>query len=149
MVSRYEDYLKVIYELSRDKGYARVKEIANALKVKPPSVTEMLKKLASEGLVHYEKRLFVRLTEKGEKEALKVIERHETLVKFLVTIGVPEEIARRDACVIEHSLHPYTVKQLKNFVRFVEFSPRKEPRWLLHFKEFCEKGSHPCRFENS
>ena len=144
MANRYEDYLKTIYEFCKEKGYTRVKEIAEAMKVKPSSVTEMLRKLSAEGYIIYEKRLFVKITEKGVREAEKIIERHETLIKFLVMIGVPENIARTDACLIEHYLHPETVSRLKSFVRFVEISPKKEPKWLNHFKEFCNTGVHPC-----
>jgi DtxR family Mn-dependent transcriptional regulator len=148
MAGRYEDYLKAIYELSRDKGYTKVKEIANIMGVKPPSVTEMLRKLSSMNYIYYEKRLFVRLTDKGEREALRIIKRHKMLIKFLITLGVSEEVARRDACIIEHTLHPDSVKQLNKFVEFIETSPKKEPRWLQHFREFCEKNVHPCKIGN-
>jgi len=141
---RTEDYLETIYEISKEKGFARVKDIATRLKVKPASVSEMLQKLAKNGYVIYEKRLFVMLTEKGLKTAVQVKERRETIIKFLETIGVPTEIAERDACIMEHVLHPETLKQLKNFVRFIEFSPR-DPLWLKHFKEFCKTGEHPCQ----
>ena len=142
---RYEDYLRVIYELSREKGYTRVKEISEALNVKPPTVSEMLKKLNEKGYVIYIKRLFVQLTEKGLKEAEKIIERHETLIKFLKALGIPEEIAVKDACIMEHELHPITVERLKSFVRFIELSPKSEPNWLKHFKEFCKSGKHYCK----
>ncbi|WP_456478821.1 metal-dependent transcriptional regulator [Geoglobus ahangari] len=141
---RHEDYIRAIYELSREKGYTRVKEISSELGVKPSSVTEMLKKLSDMGYVLYVKRLFVRLTDKGQQEAERIIERHKTLVKFLRVIGVPEDVALKDACVIEHTLHPVTVRQLKNFVKFIENSPRGEPIWLSHFWEFCETGNHSC-----
>ncbi len=141
---RHEDYIRAIYELSRNKGFTRVKEISSELGVKPSSVTEMLKKLSDMGYVLYVKRLFVRLTEKGQQEAERIIERHETLVKFLRAIGVPEDVALKDACVIEHTLHPMTVRQLKNFVKFIENSPRGTPIWLNHFLEYCETGSHSC-----
>ncbi|HDM60402.1 MAG TPA: metal-dependent transcriptional regulator [Archaeoglobus veneficus] len=141
---RTEDYLEAIYQLSMEKGYTRVKEIASKLKVKPASVSEMMAKLAKEGYIVYEKRLFVTLTEKGKAVAESVRERREILVKFLVTLGVPRHIAEEDACIIEHVLHPETVKQLKNFVRFVEESPM-DPKWLSHFRKFCQSGVHPCK----
>ncbi|WP_457550098.1 metal-dependent transcriptional regulator, partial [Archaeoglobus sp.] len=71
-------------------------------------------------------------------------ERREILVRFLVMLGVPKDIAEEDACTIEHVLHPETVKQLKNFVKFVEECPVLDPKWLKHFKEFCKTGVHPC-----
>ncbi len=140
---RAEDYLEVIHELSMEKGFTRVKEIARKLGVKPATVSEMLEKLSREGYVIYRKRLFVALTKRGEEVAKSVKERREILVKFLTALGIPKEIAEKDACTIEHVLHPETVKQLKNFVRFIEESPAN-PKWLEHFREFCRKGVHPC-----
>ncbi|AEA46172.1 metal-dependent transcriptional regulator [Archaeoglobus veneficus] len=141
---RTEDYLEAIYQLSMEKGYTRIKDIASKLNVKPASVSEMVAKLAKEGYVVYEKRLFVALTEKGKTVAESVKERREILVKFLVTLGVPKHIAEEDACIIEHVLHPETVTQLKKFVKFVEESPI-DPKWLNHFREFCRSGVHPCK----
>jgi len=140
---RTEDYLEAIYWLSRERGYTRVKEIAKYLGVKPASVSEMLSKLARRGFVVYEKRLLVSLTPEGRMVAECVRERREILVKFLVTLGVPEKIAEEDACIMEHVLHKETITQLKKFVKFVEESPA-DPMWLNHFKEFCESGVHPC-----
>jgi len=141
---RTEDYLEAIYQLSREKGYTRVKEIALKLNVKPASVSEMVAKLSKEGYLIYEKRLFVTLTEEGKKVAESVRERREILVKFFITLGVSKKVAEEDACIIEHVLHPETVTQLKNFVRFVEESPIY-PKWLGHFRRFCQSGVHPCK----
>ena len=141
---RIEGYLQTIYELTAEKGYTRIKDIAERLRVKPASVSEMMQKLADRGYVIYEKRLFVALTEKGKKVAEDIRERREILIKFLVTIGVPKDIAEKDACIIEHALHCETVNQLKNFVKFIENSPEVDPKWLQHFREYCKTGIHPC-----
>ncbi len=140
---RTEDYLEAIYELSRERGFTRVKEIAEKLGVKPATVSEMLDRLAKNGYVVHKKRLYVALTEKGRRIAESVRERREILVRFLVMIGVPREVAEEDACTIEHVLHPETVRQLRNFVKFVENCPL-DPKWLKHFEEFCRTGVHPC-----
>ncbi len=140
---RAEDYLEAIYELCKEKGFTRVKDIAASLNVKPPTVSEMLEKLSKEGYIVYRKRLYVSLTDKGKEVAKMVKERRKTLVKFLKTLGVPEDIAETDACTIEHVLHAETVNQLKKFVKFIEDSPIN-PRWLEHFREFCRTGNHPC-----
>ncbi len=144
---RAEDYLEAIYSLSRDKGYAKVMELAETLGVKPASVSEMLDKLSQEGYVNYKKRMHVTLTEKGLQEAKRVREKREILVKFLKTLGVDDSIAEQDACALEHILHPKTLEQLRNFVRFIESSPAVNPRWLEHFREFCRTGKHPCKKE--
>lgn len=141
---RAEDYIETIFDLSSKRGYTRVKDIALNLNVKPASVSEMMSKLHKEGYIVYEKRLFIALTDKGKQLALDVRRRREILNKFLGSIGVPSEIAEKDTCVIEHILDPRTVEQLSNFVRFIEESPNDDPKWLKHFREYCEKGVHPC-----
>ncbi len=141
---RAEDYMEAILTLSSEKGYTRVKDLSKFLGVKPASVSEMLEKLSKEGYVTYRKRLFVSLTKKGVERAKEVRAKREVLVKFLTTLGVPREIAEKDACTIEHVLHDRTLEQLRNFVLFIESSPSIHPKWLEHFREFCKTGKHPC-----
>jgi len=110
------DYLKTIYTLSSGKGYARIKDIASQLKIKPPSVSQMIRKLANLGYVEYERYGGVKLTQKGKNSAREIKRRHELLSRFFRYIGVPQKIADSDACRIEHYLHPKTVKQLVKFI---------------------------------
>jgi len=142
---RAEDYLEAIYTLSREKGFAKVMELSEMLDVKPATVSEMLEKLSRMGYVDYKKRSHVRLTEKGIRKAMSLREKRNIVIKFLKALGVSEDVAERDACVLEHVLHPETLRQLRNFVRFVESSPAINPRWLEHFREFCKTGKHPCK----
>ena len=141
---KMEDYLAKIYELSKDKGYTKIKEISREMDVKPASTSEMMRKLSKLGYIEYRKRMFIKLTEKGKEVAESIIEKRKLLIKFLIILGIPKHVAEKDACLIEHVLNPETVKQFKNFVKFVENSPKVNPKWLRHFREFCEKGEHPC-----
>ena len=144
MLSRKaEDYLEAILNIVEKKGYSRVKDIASALDIKPPSVVEMLKRLNDMGLVEYRKYDGVTLTPKGREIASVVKDRHDTIKAFLEIIKVPEKIADKDACIIEHELEAKTIEQLKNFVRFVKSAP-DYPQWLEHFETFCKTGVHPC-----
>ena len=141
--NRVEDYLRVIYEVVKRKGYARTKDIATELGVKPPTVTEMLKKLDREGLISYERYGAVTLTNKGEEIARSVESRHETFVRLLKMLLVPEEVARRDAHVLEHGLSPKTIEQFTKFVEFISNSPSYPmfmKRWLELFRSYCESG---------
>lgn len=121
MLSRKaEDYLEAVLNVIENKRYARVGLIAKERGVAPSSVCEMLKKLDEKGLVRYEKFGGVTLTEKGKEIAMAVKDRHDTNTKLLRIIQVPEEIVEKDACTIEHHLHPKTIEQLKKFVNSVE-----------------------------
>ena len=137
-----EDYLKTVYSLSSEKGYATVSDIARALSVKPPSVTDMIKKLGEAGFVIYEPYKPIILSEKGKKVAVEIMKKHFVLKNFLTILGIPEGIAEEDACGIEHHLHRETTELLTKFVEFVQSAPR-HPRWLEHFSEYQKTGKIP------
>ena len=132
-----------IFGITREKGYAKVRDIALCLKIKPPSVSEIAKKLDDMGLVVYRKYDGVTLAPKGKEIGALVRDRHETIRSFLEIIGVPQNIADEDACIIEHELNPETMMQIKNLVRFVKTAP-DYPKWLDHFETFCNTEKHSC-----
>ena len=137
MISRsVEDYLEAIYELVCEKGYARTRDIASKLGVKPPSVTEMLQKMGRQGLIIYKRYHEVQLTEKGEKLAKSVIKRHRLLKEFLMLLGLDEKIAEEDACEMEHSIHTKTVERLALFMQYLKNSPVAS-RWIEDFRRKC------------
>ena len=133
-----EDYLEAILKLSESKGYAQVKELAEELEVKPPSVTGMLIKLKDLGLVNYEKYSAITLTDLGKEFAKKIFKNHNTIKQLLKYLGVPEDAAEKDACAMEHHLDSKTIKQISNFVNFLK-SHKTTPDWLVAFKKFCLK----------
>lgn len=120
LTERTEDYLEAIYNVHTKKGYIRVKDLACELDVRCPSVTEMLKKLVLLQLITYEKYGGILLTEKGAQVARAVKDRHDTLVSLLTLSGVPDDIANKDACVMEHHLSPISLERLKQLVSDIE-----------------------------
>lgn len=120
---RMEDYLEVIYELVRQKGYATTTDISNYLNVTLPSVTKMIKKLDKRRYLDYEKYRGVCLTEDGIAVAKNMHERHSLLTEFFKMIGVDEDTANRDVEGIEHHLQPETLKKLQEFVKLVKNKP--------------------------
>lgn len=144
---REEDYLEAIYSIIREKGYAKTKHVANRLAVKPSSVTEMLQKLDSKGLIEYRKYEGAVLTKKGQKIAEAVKGRHDALLELLKLLQVPESVADKDACTMEHGLNPITITQLRKFISFVKNCPKGIPQWLEHFKIYSETGEFPVECE--
>jgi len=130
-LTRTEDYLEVVYELIRAKGYARPSDIAERLDVKSPSVTNMLQKLHGMGLIVYERYRGLTLTEKGEQIARFSQQKHMTITKFLQILGVADKIARSDAEGIEHHVHRDTLRRIQHFVDFVS----KHPSWFKAFED--------------
>jgi DtxR family manganese transport transcriptional regulator len=112
-----EMYIKVAYELQDELGIATVSDMAERLTVKAPSVTAALQKLDSMGMVNYRKYQNVNLTKKGIAVAKKLNQRNKTLLDFLLMIGVDEEIAKTDACEIEHVVNPATIEKLEEYLK--------------------------------
>lgn len=138
-----EDYLEAVYVISQEKGHVRIRDICKELGTKPPSVVEMVKKLNDRGYLIYKKNEGLYLTAEGEEIGRVIKDHHDTIFAFLKFIGVPEQVADEDACVIEHELHTKTVEQIKSLVSFIETAP-DHPQWLDHFAIFCELGKHSC-----
>src|SRR5438094_10358498 len=74
-----EDYLKVIYHLSNQGGFAATSDIAAMLDVAPPSVSGMVKRLSETGLIEHVPYRGVQLTSPGRRAALRMIPRHRLL----------------------------------------------------------------------
>ena len=108
-----ENYLEAIYKLKQSKGAARVKDIAGETGVAVSTVSGALRSLSSQGLVNYQPYEWVTLTEPGEEIARRVDRRHRLISRFFTEVlGVDVEIAREDACRMEHGISPETVERL-------------------------------------
>jgi len=141
---REEEYLEALYILTKEKKPIRIKNLAKMLKVKPSSVIEYLDKLSKKGLVHYEKHELIMLSEKGFKIAEQIYKRHTALKQFLMLLlKIPEEIAEKDACYIEHGIHEITVTRIVQFVEFVINYPNKTSEFLKQLERYYEHSTHP------
>ena len=104
-----EDYLEAIGLLSEKSGTAQVRDIAEMLKVKMPSVTSAVKQLA------YTQYAPVKLTPQGRRIAGKIIVSHGILFDFLrEELALPEERANEVACQIEHIMTFEEIEKLKS-----------------------------------
>ena len=100
-----EDYLKTIYDLTISQERASTNQIADALDIRPASVTGMVKKLSMSEppLVDYQKHRGVALTQAGEKVALETIRHHRLLETFLhETLGYDWDTVHNEADRLEH-----------------------------------------------
>jgi DtxR family transcriptional regulator, manganese transport regulator len=113
-----EEYIETIFVLEHRNGRAQTGMIASCMGVKPPSITEMLKKLEREGLIHYETYNGAILTGPGKKMARELMQKHRIIANFLEILGIDPELAEIDACQIEHHVSPETLKRLEKFVEF-------------------------------
>jgi Mn-dependent DtxR family transcriptional regulator len=111
-----EDYLERILELINAKGYARVVDIASALKISQASVTNMVQRLDADGLLKYEKYRGLVLTDAGEKLARNIAHRHKLLTDFLKLLGLNDRIIYHDVEGMEHHISPPTLRAIEALV---------------------------------
>lgn len=108
-----EDYLEQISTLIEEKGYARVVDIAQNLNISQASVTGMIQRMDSDGLVSYEKYRGVILTAEGEKIATAIIKRHKSLTEFFNLFGLNDEETYQDIEGMEHHMNPNTLRTIQ------------------------------------
>ncbi len=90
--------------VQQEHGYIRSIDIADKLGVTKASVTYATKRLRENGYITMDKDGLITLTEQGMAIAASMLDRHHTLTRFLMALGVDEETAESDACKLEHDL---------------------------------------------
>ncbi|HEU0274898.1 MAG TPA: transcriptional regulator MntR [Candidatus Udaeobacter sp.] len=108
-----EDYLERILELINSKGYARVVDIAAALRISQASVTNMVQRLDGEGLLKYEKYRGLILTTAGKSLAHKIAQRHKLLTDFLGLLGLDDRVIHHDVEGMEHHISAPTLRAIE------------------------------------
>jgi DtxR family Mn-dependent transcriptional regulator len=125
-----EDYLKAIFELSRNDDATGTGQIAERLEVAPSSVSGMLRKLVNREppLVQHHKHGAVSLTRDGRQAALRTVRRHRLIEQFLkVVLGYRWDEVHPDAERLEHVISPLFEERLARFLREPRFDPHGDP----------------------
>lgn len=112
-----EDYVEMIAALIRERGEARLTEISLRLGVSHVSAGKVIKRLCREGLVSTAPYRSIFLTEAGEALAQEAHDRHELVLRFLISIGVTPETAEIDAEGIEHHVSAETLAAMRSATR--------------------------------
>ncbi|MGA9141639.1 MAG: metal-dependent transcriptional regulator [Methanocella sp.] len=119
-----EEYLETILYLTRDGQRAKTRDIARAMSIKPPSVSEMLLKLRDQGLVEYAPYEGALLTEPGREQAQQIERKHQLLETFLVDmLGVEVDTAHEEACEMEHTISENTVEKICAYLGHPRYCP--------------------------
>ena len=123
-----ENYIKAIFHLQGSADNVTTNELANELKTKPASVTDMMKKLKTKKLINYQPYQGFRLTGEGSKVALGIIRRHRLWEFFLAeklkfTWDEVHEVAEE----LEHVSSEELVTRLDDFLGRPSFDPHGDP----------------------
>ena len=123
-----EDYLKAIYTIGRGTGAAATNEIAQRLALAPASVTGMVRRLADQGLLAYERYHGVKLTESGRRAALRTLRRHRVIEAYLAeALGYPWDRVHEEAERLEHAASDELVDRMAATIGEPEVDPHGAP----------------------
>lgn len=110
-----EDYVELIADLIEAGGEARAVDLAKRLGVTPTTVVNTLVRLKRDGLVETQPYRSIFLTAEGARLARHSRARHESVVRFLLALGVSEDVAELDAEGLEHHLSEETLAAMERF----------------------------------
>lgn len=123
-----EDYLKVIYHVSGQGGFASTSDVAAMLDLAPPSVTGMIKRLSETGLTEHVPYRGVQLTTEGRRAALRMIRRHRILETFLTQhLGYDWDDVHEEAERLEHAVSDELIDRMAEALGEPRYDPHGEP----------------------
>lgn len=108
-----EDYLETILYLSQCLDVVRSIDVVNELGYSKPSVSIAVKKLRESHFLEVDSHGYITLTESGLEIATRIYERHTFISKVLISLGVNQDIAKKDACRMEHQLSEESYQAFK------------------------------------
>jgi len=125
---RVEEYLESIARRQKTEMPVSTSSLAGDLGVSLPAVTDMIRRLESEGLINYEPNRGVSLTAQGSRAALTTIRRHRLWERFLTDIlGLRWDKVHDEACRLEHAISPDMEKSLASLLGYADTCPHGHP----------------------
>src|SRR5262249_3720988 len=112
-----QDYVEMIAELIETTGEARVIDLARRLGVTHVTVSRTLQRLRRAALVTFLPYRSIFLTAAGRRLAEEARHRHEVVVEFLQSLGVPATVANSDAEGLEHHVSRETLEAFEKHLR--------------------------------
>lgn len=136
-----EDYLEAIWVLTDEKGYARVTDLADRLKISPASASKMVRRLHEAGLLTYERYRGFSFTPRGRKTGRLLYARHQILERFLtqLAIGSAADIHR----IVEGIEHHFDVMRLDQIERLVVYIDGHPDWWAKFLDDDPTHGNPP------
>jgi len=123
-----ENYIKAIYHLQGAQNTVTTNELAEKLNTKPASVTDMMKKLKSKKLLHYQPYQGFRLSNEGKKVALDIIRRHRLWEYFLAEkLKFKWDEVHVVAEDLEHVSSKKLIDKLDEYLGYPKFDPHGDP----------------------
>lgn len=139
-------YLLAIHKLKESKGYARVTDIAHEMGLTKGSVSTALTNLKKRDLVLEDDSKFLSLSSSGHEAVHGILSSRTLLFYFLKDIiGVNEDIAHKDSCLMEHLMSPESREKFFNFMKTLCSDDLKNQQFTTSFD--FSKFEHQHDFE--
>jgi DtxR family transcriptional regulator, Mn-dependent transcriptional regulator len=123
-----EDYLKSVFHLTNQGGFATTSDIADMLEVAPPSVSGMMKRLSETGLIEHVPYRGVQLTPQGRRAALQMIRRHRILESYLTSkLGYDWGDVHVEAERLEHAVSEKLIDRMAEALGSPRYDPHGAP----------------------
>ena len=129
LTAAMEDYLEMLWRITKQGKEAHLKELAQQLHVKPSSASRMMTRLRERGYVDFQRYGAISLTDKGQQMGKYLLLRHQVVHQFLCWLNHSQEELEQ-AEKVEHFLNAPTVWNLKNFLEQQDIFPKKEESCL-------------------
>ena len=108
-----EDYLEAILVLKEKNGMVRSIDVVHHMNYSKPSISRAMSRLRENGYITMDKEGWLELTDAGREIAERIYERHRLLTEWLTALGVDPEVAREDACRMEHDISAETFECIR------------------------------------
>lgn len=138
----HEHYLRALWEVRSQRGYARLADVARELGVAPSTLSVGLKPLVARGLVTHDDHRFLLLTPAGERIAREVHHRFAVMRAFLRDVlGVSDAVAHHEACLFEHDVSAGTTDRILDLIKLL----RDDCELREHFQRRFTEYHRSCR----
>src|SRR5947207_8596867 len=123
-----EDYLKSVFHLTSQGGFATTSDISDLLEVAPPSVSGMMKRLSETGLIEHVPYRGVQLTPQGRRAALQMIRRHRILESYLSSkLSYDWGDVHDEADRLEHAVSEKLIERMADALGEPRYDPHGAP----------------------
>ena len=143
-----EDYLKALYLLHGDQRPVPTRDLAQRLGISSPSVSEMVTRLTSQGLVEHDRYRGQQLTREGRKVAVELVRHHRLLEMFLVQVlGYSWDEVHDEAERLEHVMSERMEQRIFELLGRPELDPHGHaiPSVSGKVRSLSERPLSECR----
>src|SRR5688500_6251858 len=123
-----EEYLQIMFWLEEAGLPITGANIARAMQLSPPTVSEMVGRLEGDGYVERASDKTLAFTARGREEAEAIVRRHRLIERFLTDVlGIPWDEVHEEAERLEHAMSPVLEERMLAAIGNAKTCPHGHP----------------------